>query len=45
MMNRQRLIRFGGMAFIGSGLLFLAQYLFLRPVPAPRWRMLRSYHG
>ncbi|MEK3762164.1 hypothetical protein MKZ07_27590 [Paenibacillus sp. FSL P4-0338] len=35
MMTRQRLIRFGGMAFICSGLLFLAQYLFLRSVPAP----------
>ena len=35
MKTHHRLLKFGGITLIGSGLLFLAQYLFLRPVPAP----------
>lgn len=45
MKTHHRLLKFGGITLIGSGLLFLAQYLFLRPVPAPRWRILHYYHG
>ncbi|MEK3702445.1 MULTISPECIES: hypothetical protein [unclassified Paenibacillus] len=29
------LIKFGGITFILSGILFFAQYLFMMPMPAP----------
>lgn len=32
-------IKFGGITLMVSGILFLAQYLFVLPVPTPRQRM------